>query len=304
MNRTITLSILSTLAVSIGCAHGTSRELLEARKSYDEAKNGAAGTLAKSEVYDAKKALDAAEAAHKDKPNSDREVDLAYVAMRKADYATIQAQYLQYKQENSEADAQYLSTLERQKQSAENQLEQTSGELQKTASELERERQVREALQRQLGAAMASLQDMANVKTEDQRTIITLNGAVLFKTDDTKLLPIAQEKLGQVAEVLKQYGNEYSISVEGHTDSRGSDTHNQKLSQARAESVRSYLVDHGVAADSIRAVGRGEERPIADNNSAEGRADNRRVEIIVDRKADGGATPASGSQGAGDKSKK
>ena len=71
----------------------------------------------------------------------------------------------------------------------------------------------RQALEKQLASAMASLSDMAKIKQEDQKTIITLNGAVLFRSDDTKLLPIAQEKLGQVAEVLKQYGDEYSITV-------------------------------------------------------------------------------------------
>jgi outer membrane protein OmpA-like peptidoglycan-associated protein len=96
---------------------------------------------------------------------------------------------------------------------------------------------------------------------------------------------MAQQKLVQVADVLKQYGDEYSISVNGYTDSRGSDTHNQQLSQARAESVRNYLVSKGVAEDVVKAFGQGESAPIAGNDTAEGRADNRRVEIVVDRGA-------------------
>ncbi|MBK8716193.1 MAG: OmpA family protein [Deltaproteobacteria bacterium] len=129
---------------------------------------------------------------------------------------------------------------------------------------------------------------MAKLEQKDQRMVITLNGAVLFKSDDTKLLPIAQQKLGQVAEVLKQYGDDYTITVAGHTDSRGSDAHNMTLSQGRADSVRAYLVGKGVGGNSITAIGKGEGEPVASNDTAEGRADNRRVEIIVDRNA----TPA------------
>jgi outer membrane protein OmpA-like peptidoglycan-associated protein len=69
--------------------------------------------------------------------------------------------------------------------------------------------------------------------------------------------------------------------VEGHTDSQGSDDLNLKLSEDRAAAVRDYLVSRGVAADRLSAVGVGEKRPIADNTSAEGRANNRRVEIVI-----------------------
>jgi outer membrane protein OmpA-like peptidoglycan-associated protein len=69
--------------------------------------------------------------------------------------------------------------------------------------------------------------------------------------------------------------------VEGHTDSQGSASFNQDLSHRRAESVRLYLVSHGIAADRVTSEGLGLTRPIADNTSAEGRANNRRVEIIV-----------------------
>jgi len=69
--------------------------------------------------------------------------------------------------------------------------------------------------------------------------------------------------------------------VEGHTDSQGNDDANQVLSEQRAKSVRDYLVSRGVAADRITSTGKGETSPVADNKSAEGRANNRRVEIVV-----------------------
>jgi outer membrane protein OmpA-like peptidoglycan-associated protein len=74
---------------------------------------------------------------------------------------------------------------------------------------------------------------------------------------------------------------ERNIVVEGHTDSRGSEKHNLDLSQRRADSVRSYLVARGYEADRMQARGIGKGRPTTSNDTAEGRANNRRVEIIV-----------------------
>jgi outer membrane protein OmpA-like peptidoglycan-associated protein len=71
------------------------------------------------------------------------------------------------------------------------------------------------------------------------------------------------------------------IVVEGHTDSKGGEAANRALSQSRADSVRVFLIQQGVPADRITAVGKGEDEPIASNKTAEGRANNRRVEIIV-----------------------
>ena len=292
MIRTILLPSIACSVFALGCAHDPSRELVAARNTYEESQQGAAGTTAKAEVYEAKKALAVAERAHDRKSGSPEEVDLSYVALRKADYAIAYAQYLQYQQDTSKAKADYLSTLERQKDSAEDRLETTQDSLDAKSKDLAAAQAARRALEKQLMSALASLSDMAKIKMEDQRTVITLNGAVLFRSDDTQLLPIAQEKLAQVADVLKQYGEGYSITVAGHTDSRGSDVHNQQLSQARAESVRNYLVTRGVADGMVRAAGQGEAQPVASNKTAEGRADNRRVEIIVDRTGDGTATPA------------
>ena len=74
-----------------------------------------------------------------------------------------------------------------------------------------------------------------------------------------------------------------NLIVEGHTDSRGSESYNQGLSQRRADAVRDYLVKRGYPADRIQSRGKGEGSPIANNASPEGRANNRRVEIIIER---------------------
>jgi ribosomal protein S18 acetylase RimI-like enzyme len=84
-----------------------------------------------------------------------------------------------------------------------------------------------------------------------------------------------------VAEALKQQDPSKRMVVEGHTDSQGSPATNQPLSLNRAAAVRDYLVTRGVASDKITAVGMAATRPIVDNNTAENRANNRRVEIVV-----------------------
>jgi len=111
--------------------------------------------------------------------------------------------------------------------------------------------------------------------------VITLSGAVLFGSGQAALLPGAMMKLNEVADALLKGNAESKIVVEGHTDSQGSASLNQDLSVRRAQSVRDYLVSRGIAADRITAQGLGSTRPVAPNNTAEGRADNRRVEIVV-----------------------
>ncbi len=114
--------------------------------------------------------------------------------------------------------------------------------------------------------------------------VITLSGAVLFESAKWALLPGAQTKLNEVADALTKQDKDSTIIVEGHTDSQGAAAMNQELSQKRAESVRTYLISRGMSADRITATGFGPTRSIANNASPEGRADNRRVEIVVQKK--------------------
>ena len=110
--------------------------------------------------------------------------------------------------------------------------------------------------------------------------MITLQGNVLFASGKAELLPGSQQQLTQVADALKEQEDK-SILVEGHTDSRGSEATNMDLSRRRAEAVARLFVSRGVPEERIKAEGLGPSRPIADNASAEGRANNRRVEVII-----------------------
>ena len=114
--------------------------------------------------------------------------------------------------------------------------------------------------------------------------VITLSGSVLFQSAKSDLLPGAQVKLNDVAAALTKEDPDSKMIVEGHTDSQGAASFNQDLSQHRADSVRTYLISRGISSDRITAQGLGAGRPIADNASPEGRANNRRVEIVVQPK--------------------
>jgi outer membrane protein OmpA-like peptidoglycan-associated protein len=129
---------------------------------------------------------------------------------------------------------------------------------------------------------MAALAALAAVKEEERGIVVTLSGSVLFRSAKSTLLSSAKVKLDQVADALLAV-RARNLIVEGHTDSRGSESYNQGLSQRRADSVRDYLVQRGYPADRIVARGKGKGSPIADNASAEGRANNRRVEIVIER---------------------
>ncbi|WP_425418329.1 OmpA family protein [Oricola indica] len=110
--------------------------------------------------------------------------------------------------------------------------------------------------------------------------ILNMPSNITFATDQDQVVPAFYATLDSVALVLKKY-NQTLINVFGHTDSTGSDDYNQALSQRRANSVANYLATRGVSQQRMIATGYGESRPVADNSSETGRAQNRRVEIQI-----------------------
>lgn len=107
---------------------------------------------------------------------------------------------------------------------------------------------------------------------------VTLSSEVTFAFDSAELRPQAEVTLDEVARRLNEH-TEVNVRIDGHTDSVGSNAYNLQLSQERADSVRNYLMSQGVSGNRMVATGYGEERPVATNDTDEGRAMNRRVEI-------------------------
>jgi outer membrane protein OmpA-like peptidoglycan-associated protein len=270
------------------------KELVDARSAYTRVAAGPAKDLAPADLDTAKQSLARAEGAFQEDGDSQRTRDFAYIAERRTLQAEAQAGIVQAERDRDATDKDLkrsqLATIDktraeldserRAKEASRAQAEEAAKEVSRTKADLEAEKKAREEAEKRAAAAMASLAEVAKVKEESRGVVITLSGAVLFATAKSDLLPIAKEKLNEVARALKDQGFK-EITVEGHTDSQGSAAKNEELSLARAEAVRFHLVSQGIPSEKIRAVGLGSSRPVAENSTAEGRANNRRVEIVV-----------------------
>jgi outer membrane protein OmpA-like peptidoglycan-associated protein len=149
--------------------------------------------------------------------------------------------------------------------------------------------QMRERLKDQLNQVLQT--------KETARGLIVNMSDVLFDFNKYTLKPEAREKLAKVSGILLAYPG-LKLQVEGYTDNIGSDEYNQKLSEQRAGGVRDYLTSQSVQPNNITAMGYGKSDPIADNSSNAGRAQNRRVQLVVSGNAIGVQETAPGPQGA------
>src|ERR1700733_11810875 len=138
--------------------------------------------------------------------------------------------------------------------------------------------QMRERLRSQLSQVLQT--------QETARGLIVNMSDVLFDTGKDTLKPEAREKLAKVSGILLAYPN-LKVQVEGYTDNVGGDAYNLTLSQQRGDAVRAYLVSQGVSAGNISSIGYGMSNPIADNSTNAGRAQNRRVQLVVSGSAIG-----------------
>ncbi len=131
-----------------------------------------------------------------------------------------------------------------------------------------------------------------------QNNKIVLWGKIFYDTAKATIKPISYPVLDDVVDVLRTHPELTLVEVQGHTDARGSDEYNQKLSQARSESARAYLIAKGIDGSRLTAKGYGESKPIASNTEVEGMSQNRRTEFVIlssnsgDASASSSATPA------------
>ncbi|MCA9665596.1 MAG: OmpA family protein [Myxococcales bacterium] len=307
MRRALTFALLALLPA---CATPKpTQALVDARAAIQRAKSGKANKLAPARVLTAEKKLEEAEQAFKDEPGSKKEKHSAYLAMRLAELAEAHASLRAARKMQENALSSYMDSQDaaRRQQKAElrrrrkeledlesrlkaakgnnkklaklrEELEKKKANLQKS---LEAERKARQAAEQKAAAALGKLQEIAKIKEAQEETIITLSGSVLFTSGKSALLPVARQKLKQVVIALKAQQKSRKMLIKGHTDSRGSKSRNRELSRLRAEAVRDFLIEQGLDANRITAVGKGASEPVATNRTAEGRANNRRVEIVL-----------------------
>jgi outer membrane protein OmpA-like peptidoglycan-associated protein len=184
----------------------------------------------------------------------------AYLAQRHAEagLARVQAEHARADLAHAQQERTQilLASRAREAQNAQNQVQSTRAELQQTQQEL---------------AALKA-------KPTDRGMVVTL-GDVLFDTGQSSLKPGADLTLDRLAGYMRTNPNT-RVLIEGHTDSVGSDSYNDALSQRRADAVAHALIARGVEDQDVRAIGRGKNFPVATNDSAAGRQQNRRVEIV------------------------
>lgn len=269
------------LSVSACAATTPTPELISARQSYDRARTDPNAKLVPDSVLSAKQALDKAEAVHEKSPQSDEDLSSSYVALRRSELSMALGANAKAKQDQAASTAKYGQLQDSLRTSAVAQLGVERGAANQLGTQLAQSQAGLAEANARAARAMESLAKIAQVKEEARGMVITLSGQVLFVTGKAELLPSAQDQLSAVAKALQDQGEIRPIVVEGYTDSVGSDSNNMKLSTARADSVRSFLVSKGLPSDKVTAVGKGEASPVASNDTPDGRANNRRVEIVV-----------------------
>jgi len=224
-------------------------EFTYAREATQRSEDARLVTLRKQAAAREQADKDAKNTAQLDAANSQAQADAAAAAKAQADAARARA----------EAEAANARAL-----AAEAQHKAQSSEADAEAT--------REKLRAQLNAVLAT--------TESARGLIVNMSDVLFDTAKFTLKPGTQVSLAKVATILELYPG-LKVQVEGYTDSVGGDDYNQKLSENRANSVHDFLVTNGVPTTNVTAAGFGKNDPVADNGSASGRAQNRRVNLVV-----------------------
>jgi outer membrane protein OmpA-like peptidoglycan-associated protein len=192
-------------------------------------------------------------------------------------------QQRQLAEQQAQLDAQKREQAERARKIAEAAQAQAAAEAERARQSASQADAQREAMRKQM---LAQLNQVLQTRETARGLIMNLSD-VLFDFGKYTLKPDTREKLAKVSGILLAHPD-MKLQVEGYTDNVGSDEFNQKLSEQRADAVRDYLISQGISADSVTAKGFGKTNPIASNDSAKGRQQNRRVEIVVSGGAIGG----------------
>src|SRR5579863_2433822 len=294
------------------------QQLLHAEEIYRQKQNKAAIEAAAKEATETaeearlmavkQKAADEAQAAAAAREAQAR-ADAAAEAKRRADAeaARAQAEQARAAAEQAKAEAEKMKAeaqaaaqeAARQREEAEKAKAEAVAQQQLLAAETDKAkaaaaqseflRQQAEKEKQELRARLLQQLNSILATRDSARGLIANMSDVLFRSGSFELLPSARERLAKVSGIILAYPSLH-LAVEGHTDAIGSDEYNQNLSEQRAEAVREYFVQQGIAAASVEAHGYGKTEPIASNDTAEGRQQNRRVELVLSGDAIGSTT--------------
>ncbi|MBF0376785.1 MAG: DUF4398 and OmpA-like domain-containing protein [Desulfamplus sp.] len=293
----IFITIYTTLIIS-SCASGPIKNIAldRARTAYKiAATTQGVESNAPVALYDAKEALDNAEKAARARDAKETE-HLSYLAERKVEIAVLlaeaKASETAIEELNISKDKILIKARERESEEARAAAEQKALEAEQKAKEAElakkhSEEMMKEAEKARLAAEAALAKklelekELAELHAEmtDRGAVVTL-GNILFEVNKSRLLQGGLLIADKLANFLKKYPKR-ALLIEGHTDSRGSDTYNLGLSNQRAIAVFSALMERGVDSERMITKGYGEQYPIAGNDTEAGRQQNRRVEAII-----------------------
>ena len=255
-----------------GSKHGDRKmEITEAREAVERAEDARIISLRKQAAERAQAQVTAKEQAQADAAQSQQQAAQSQVVAQQAQLDAQQAQAAKAQADAARAQAEAETAAAQAK----------AVEANKSANDANA---VREKLRLQLNSVLAT--------SESARGLIVNMSDVLFDTGKYTLKPTTQISLAKVAGILEAYPS-LKVQVEGYTDSTGTDELNQKLSENRALAVKDFLVSQGESQGSITSTGFGKNDPVADNGSASGRAQNRRVNLVVSGDAIGIAESAS-----------
>jgi outer membrane protein OmpA-like peptidoglycan-associated protein len=288
IRATVPVAILSLVAAGCGGLPDRVDSVEQARESIAEiSREPLAGRVAGQELQAARDALASADEAYDEGEPIQLIEHQAYVAQRYADISRELVSEAQAREEveRGEAERNRIIAEARAREAQAAQREAQAAQL-----AVAEQSQVADAAQARARNLERELEDLQAEET-DRGLVLTL-GDVLFETGQATLMAGALTTVDRLAQFMGDYP-ERTIQIEGHTDSVGSDTLNQQLSEQRAAAVRDALVARGVDTGRIQTIGYGEARPVASNDTSGGRQQNRRIEIVVSGDQAGAADTAS-----------
>jgi outer membrane protein OmpA-like peptidoglycan-associated protein len=280
MKTTHTLFAALGVLAAVSCATTpVPRDLLDAKNLYDQEARTVTAQVNPAGLHEARRAIERADRELQKDPDSPETRDFSYVALRTTQLAAANAQINQAYAQKQQAERERLNRTEAELQATRGELE-AARQSAPPDSAAESEREAREEQDKRVNDVADELGRISEVRRDERGVVLTLPGSELFASGKAALLPGAREKLDEVASVLVK-AKAPGFVVEGYTDATGSEQANLDFSRRRAEAVRRYLVSRGVPAEQIRAQGKGEAAPVGGNDTEEGRANNRRVEIVL-----------------------